>query len=56
MISIRHSREGGNPVLFQRFTLLDAGSSPAWLAEYKQFCEMRHSLLRGSDHRFVIYL
>jgi len=33
-----------NPVLFQSVKVLDAGSSPAWQAEFKRFFELRHSL------------
>ena len=45
-----------NPVLYQSITLLDAGSSPAWRAEFKCLFGLRHSLLRGNDNRQFYHL
>jgi len=49
MMPIGHSRAGGNPDLFQRITVLDAGSSPAWRPENSRFSESWHSLPHRSD-------
>ena len=44
------ARLKGNPDFFQNFTLLDAGSSPAWRSEISRLVELRHRL-EGGNHK-----